>query len=163
MSFLQWYINKSSYQKYFLKCQKNLEDLTLPEDPNGDIYYNLCTEEAKISASFDRDFLEECYIFLAFFAIFLFAVSVLKTFAQWEVGILLLNVAIGGSLILTWVEKMLHKLVAAKRLAAVRTLLKALEERDHPNPNVRIIALTDLVDGRFMNVMIDSIGEVPRM
>lgn len=144
------------YQKYLLRCQKDIDSLTLPEDPDGQLYRYLCKKELGLDHSGSDWFIPlMSYFFVLAFLIIIFIKVLrydLKTMGE---SLVLIALLLAG--IIVFLSSKIEETMKIKKLAATRALILALEERDHPDPKIKTEALTDFA------VMRDSIGEVPRM
>jgi|GEM_PF-2041846 len=147
---------EKSYQKYLLRCQKDIDSLTLPEDPDGELYRYLCKKELSLDYSDGDWFISLILYFFVFTFLMIVFVKVFHYDPEKMGGSFMLAVLWLAGIIAFLLGK-IKKNARVKKLAATRALILALEERDHPDPKIKMRVLTDLA------VMKDSIGEVPRM
>lgn len=150
------------YQKYLLRCQKDIDSSTLPEDPDGQLYRYLCKKELGLDHSGSDWFIPLTSYFFVLVLLMIVFIKVLSYDPEKMNGSFMLTVLWLAGIIAFLLGK-IEENARVKKLAATRALILALEERDHPDPKIKIRVLTDSADGRFLDAMRDSIGEVPRM
>lgn len=153
------------YQKYLLRCQKDIDSLTLPEDPDGQLYRYLCKKELGLDHSGSDWFISlmPYFFVLAVLALLIIVFIKVLRYDPEKMGVSLMLIALLLAGIIVFLLVKIGENARVKKLAATRALILALEERDHPDPKIKIRVLTDSADGRFLDAMRDSIGEVPRM
>ena len=161
-------VEKASYDWFFSRFEEETKGISLPEDPDGKLYRRLLRKEAKLSAFFDRGIpiaaiLLEC---LALEAALLLFPSVTNFIFYQRTPVIQAMIACLYCIIacaIVLVCNSVNYIAKLKKLAITRILIKGLEDRDHPDPNIKTKVLIDLADSRSPDVTRESIGEVPRM